>query len=288
MDQPVSILDAVRDLTREEYELFRRLVYEKSGINLGDQKMQLVRARLGKRIREGGFRSYRAYYEYVRRDTTGRELCDLLDAISTNTTHLFREKQHFDFLAQALKEWTDDRPWRAAHRQVRLWSAACSSGEEPYSIAMTAHDALRACPELELKILATDISTRMLECAKAGLFEPHRVGTVPEAFRRRYLARVQHDGQSYLQITPELRRVITFARFNLMDEAYPFRHRFDVIFCRNVMIYFDRATQQNLVAKLVRHLQPGGYLLIGHSESLSAIEHPLTYVRPTVYRRPLP
>lgn len=278
--------ETVCDLTHKEYNLFRRLIYEKSGINLGDQKTQLVRARLGKRIRSGGFRSYRAYYEHVKNDASGQELCTLIDAISTNTTHLFRQKQHFDFLAQTLKTWTADRKWYAGRRDVRIWSAACSSGEEPHSIAMTAHDALRSHPSLNLKILATDISTRILERAKAACYESHRLGTVPDAFRRRYLVRVQRDGQELMQISPELRRLIAFARFNLMADRFPFRHQFDLIFCRNVMIYFDRPTQQTLVSKFVRHLRPGGYLLIGHSESLNPIEHSLTYVRPTIYQKP--
>jgi len=282
----MGVLQDIRELTREEYQLFRRLVYEQSGINLGDHKMQLVRARLGKRLRAGGFRSYRAYYEYVKNDKSGRELCYLIDAISTNTTHLFREKQHFDFMTEALRRWLRDSKWRSAHRQLRIWSTACSSGEEPHSIAMAADDVLRSAPEIELKILATDISTRMLDRARAGLYEIHRLGTVPEAFRRRYFTRVRHKGQVFARLCPELQRCITFARLNLMAPEFPFRRPFDFIFCRNVMIYFDRPTQQALVSKLVRHIRPGGYLMIGHAESLNALEHPLTYVRPTIYQRP--
>ncbi len=280
------LTDSVRDLTAEEYELFRRLVYEQSGINLGEEKMQLVRARLGKRLRAGGFASYRAYYEHVRRDASGRELCGLIDAISTNTTHLFREQQHFEFLGQVLKAWTAESAWRARRREVRIWSAACSSGEEAYSIAMTAHDALSMCGGIELKILATDISTNVLARARAGTYEPHRLGTVPESFRRRYFTTAGQRGAGLVQIVPELQRLITFARLNLVTDRFPFRHQFDFIFCRNVMIYFDRATQRELVNRIAGHIRPGGYLLIGHSESLNSIVHPLTYVRPTTYQRP--
>jgi chemotaxis protein methyltransferase CheR len=247
--------------------------------------MQLVRARLGKRLREGNFRSYREYYNYVVNDTSGEELCGLLDAISTNTTHLFRESQHFDLLRNIVARWASDRAKRATNRTLRIWSAGCSSGEEPYSLVMVAHDVLRNHPTLELKILATDLSIRMLSRAKLGIFEPHRVGTVPPALKNRYLLEMQQDGQAVLQVTPELRRLVTFARFNLMSPSFPFRHRFDVIFCRNVMIYFDRPTQQSLVNKFVSHLQDGGYFMIGHSESLSGTEHPLSYVEPTVYRK---
>ena len=274
-----------KDLTREEYELFRRLVYAKSGINLGDQKMQLVRARLGKRVRSGGFPSFRAYYDHVERDQTGEELCRLLDAISTNTTHLFREIRHFKLLHEILKGWLENKSWRSNNDSIRIWSAGCSSGEEPYSLAMVAHAALAGYPSVGLRILATDLSVQMLSRAKVGLFEAHRVGTVPPEYKNRYLQKVQEDGQPFLQVVPELRQLIKFSRFNLMSEKFPFRHGFHIIFCRNVMIYFDRGTQETLVNKYAQHLLHGGHLMIGHSESLNGLSHPLSYVEPTVYRK---
>ncbi len=275
----------IKDLTRGEYELFRKLVYNKSGINLGDQKMQLVRARLGKRLREKGMGSFKQYYDHVVDDPSGEELCGLLDSISTNTTHLFREPRHFDFLKKMIAQWASDTLRCGGEKILRVWSAACSSGEEPYSIAMLAQEALREHPGFELKILATDISIQMLSKAKLGLFEAHRVGTVPPALKNRYLVKKADAGGQMLQIAPELRKVVTFARFNLMSESFPFRHGFHVIFCRNVMIYFDRPTQEALVNKFATHLQVGGYLLIGHSESLNGVEHPLAYVEPTIYRK---
>lgn len=276
----------IQDLTRDDYELFRRMVYAHSGINLGDQKMQLVRARLGKRVRSGGFKSFREYYRHVENDPSGQELCSLLDAISTNTTHLFREIRHFKLLADILTKILEDRKWRSEHKTIRIWSAACSSGEEPHSIAMVAHHALQGHPTIALKILATDISLQMLSRAQLGIYDTHRVGTVPAEFRQRYLKKIQgEDGHPCLQLVPELRRLISFSRFNLMTPTFPFRHGFDVIFCRNVMIYFDRTTQQTLVNKLAQQLRPGGYLMIGHSESLNNLAHPLSYVEPTVYRK---
>lgn len=278
------ITDTIRELTDKEYELFRALVYEKTGINLGGQKQQLVRARLGKRLRAGSFQSYREYYEFVKNDETGNELCALIDAISTNTTHLFREKQHFDFLAQALKDWLAEPAWRTRNDPLRIWSAGCSSGEEPYSIAMTVDDVVCAAGGFPWKILATDISTKVLGHARQGIYEAHRLGTVPDALRRRYFARI--DGERMLmQVSPQLRSRISFARFNLMLERFPFRHGFHFIFCRNVMIYFDRPTQQTLVNRFAEHIRPGGYLIIGHSESLNSLQHPLQYVRPTVYQK---
>ncbi len=275
----------INDLTRREYEIVRKLVYAKSGINLGDQKMQLVRARLGKRVRQGGFGSFGEYIRHVERDQTGEELCSLLDAISTNTTHLFREIRHFHLLRETIQRWASSKEWRARNDTVRIWSAACSSGEEPHSIVMVVADVLRAYPGLNVKILASDLSTQMLARAQLGLYEPHRVGTVPADLKTRYLKKVRHEGKSMLQVVPELRRLITFARFNLMTPTFPFRRGFHIVFCRNVMIYFDRETQTKLVNKIAYALQPGGLLLIGHSESLNGIDHPMTYVEPTVYRR---
>ncbi len=279
------MITEVRDLTRQDYELFRKLVYEKSGINLGDQKMQLVRARLGKRVRQDGFPSFRAYYEHVANDPTGVELSELLDAISTNTTHLFREPKHFEFLHAQLTQWASDSKWRHQHRTVRIWSAACSSGEEPHSIAMTAFDALGKYPNLELRILATDISSPMLTRAQRAVYDMHRVGTVPREYQLRFLKKVVVDGQQCLQLAPELRRLIKVTRFNLMNKTFPFRNRFDIIFCRNVMIYFDRPTQETLVRKLTANLHEDGVLLIGHSESLTNLKHELGYVQPTIYRK---
>ena len=279
------IVDKVKDLTTGEYQLFRKLIYAKSGINLGDQKMNLVRARLGKRVRAGGFGSFHEYYRHVEEDATGAELCTLLDSISTNTTHLFREIRHFHLLRELVLGWIADQSWRRGRDALRIWSAGCSSGEEPHSVAMTAHDALGRSPSVQLKILATDISTQMLAKAKLGRYDTHRVGTVPPDLRARYLQKVQADGQVYLQVTPELMGTITFTRFNLMMPTFPFRHGFDVIFCRNVMIYFDRPTQKTLVNKFAQHLRPGGYLMIGHSESLNNVGHSLAYVEPTVYRK---
>ena len=279
----MSSTDTVPELTKAEYALFRDLVYQHAGINLGDQKMHLVRARLGKRMREGGFKSYREYYNFVKGDTSGQELTILIDLISTNTTYLFREPRHFDFLRKTTEEWIRDK--RRKHHPIRIWSAGCSSGDEPYTIAMVMDDLARRHSGLEFKILATDISTRVLAKAREGIFEAQRVAKVPAAFKKRYLVPAREMGDNYFQIHPDLRRLVRFARLNLMDQRFPFRSKIDIIFCRNVMIYFDRPTQERLVARFSAVLADGGYLLIGHSESLNNVRHPLTYVMPTIYRK---
>jgi len=278
------MITEAKDLTKREYQLIAALVYEKSGINLGDQKMQLVRTRLNKRLREGNFRTFREYYQFVKEDESGRELTALIDAISTNTTHLFRENKHFEFLAERFDEWLS--PEARRREPIRIWSAGCSSGEEPYSIAITAREALERNRRGQVKILATDISTRVLAKAQEGVFDAERLATVPKSYRRKYFQRKGPRDAERFEIVPAVRELITFARFNLMTPQFPFRNPFDVIFCRNVMIYFDKPTQEGLVRRYAHALRPGGYLLIGHSESLNSISHELAYVAPTIYRKP--
>ncbi len=279
-----NILD-IKDLTPKEYEYIRRLVYAKSGINLGEQKMHLVRSRLGKILRKKQIQSFKEYCELVERDPTGEELSQLLDAISTNTTFLFRENKHFEFLARTLTEWVGNSKWVAGNSPVRLWSAACSSGDEPYSIAMVADDILRKSGGIDFKILATDLSTQMLSRAKLGIFDEERLKNVPKPYLSRYMTKLKQDREGFHQIVEPLRKKVTFSRFNLMSETFPFKHGFHVVFCRNVMIYFDKQTQEVLVNKIARQLRPGGYLMIGHSESLNGVHHPLKYVAPTIYQR---
>ncbi len=273
------------DLTPREYELFRKLVYEQAGINLGPNKAQLVRTRLARRLRELGCESFSEYYTIVTSDKSGQELCRLLDAISTNTTYLFREMHHFEFMRKLLDTWLADAKWRNRYPTLRIWSAACSSGEEAYSIAMVLHERLEHERGVSFKILGTDISTRMLARAQQAIYSLEQVKNVPPALRSRYLRTVQHNGKKAVQVVPELRQKITWARFNLMAPTFPFRNPFQIIFCRNVMIYFDRPTQEALVRKMHRHLIDGGYLFVGHSESLTNIDHPFEQVEPAIYRR---
>ncbi len=271
-----------QELTVQEYRLLRDHVYAQCGINLGDQKMQLVRARLGKRLRALGFTRFGQYYEHVKADQSGDELTRLLDLISTNTTHFYREHKHFDYLRERVAEWSR----RPSPRCLRIWSAGCSSGEEPYTIAMVVDDVIRAQQGLQAKILATDLSTRVLHQATRGVYPIDRAANLPAALRQRYLNRVRGgEGEDCVAVSDALKRCVTFARFNLMTPTFPFRNPFDVIFCRNVMIYFDAATQAGLIHRFARCLAPGGILLIGHSESLHNLSQPLRYVAPTIYQK---
>ncbi len=266
-------------LSSDEFEQFRALVYQESGISLNDNKKSLIVSRLAKRVRALGLESFQAYYDLVVGDPGGDEFTHMLDLISTNKTDFFREPKHFEFLRDEIL------PNLNTTKQVRIWSSACSSGEEPYTIGMVLFDGVAAPAQWDFKILASDISTRVLSHAAAGLYEEDRVkGLSSDLVRRHFLkGRGAHAG--WLKVKPHLSDMIRFRRINLMDERYPIKSPLDVIFCRNVMIYFDRPTQERLMAKFYRYLKPGGYLFIGHSESLQWVEHSFKTVAPTIYRK---
>jgi chemotaxis protein methyltransferase CheR len=272
-------LDAppLRPLTQREFEQFSHLARNTFGLDLRAGKEALVAARLGKVAGKLRMRSYREYYEYVLADRTGQALLAMVEALTTNHTAFLREPAHFEFLAKvAVTEWR-------GRNRIRLWSAACSSGEEPYSAAFCLLDSLS--PAAAIEILATDISSRVLEAAANGVYAAEKLRDVPRHWLSRYLLRGHGHAEGLYRIKPEVQRLVRFERLNLIE---PFRNRepFSVIFCRNVMIYFDRPTQESLVSRAAALLEPGGYFFIGHSESLSSIEQPLEYVCPAVYRKP--
>jgi chemotaxis protein methyltransferase CheR len=248
------------------------------GINLHDGKRELVRARLAKRLRTLGLTDFEQYLELVRHDASGNELVAMLNALSTNLTSFFREADHFAYLAERVL------PRLAAGGRLRLWSAGCSSGEEPYSMAMTLAESLGDPGKRDVRILATDLSTSVLARAAEGVYGADRVDTLPPGYLGKYFTpRGDRHARSY-QVSGPLRDLITFARLNLM-EKWPMKGPFDVIFCRNVMIYFDKPTQSRLIGRFHEILSPGGTLCIGHSESLAGVRHDFRYVQPTVYEK---
>lgn len=259
------------------FNKFRQLVYDKSGISLGPGKEALVSARVGKRMRALNIEDPRQYLVYVMEDRTGNELVHLLDAISTNVTSFFREGNHFTFLEQVLQQW------RAKNqRRFRFWSAACSTGEEPYSMAITLLEALGR-QDVDIKILATDISTRVLEKSKGGRYGADKVRTVPAVLRDRYFDAVRERGELHYTVKPILRDQISFARINLSAPPFPMQGPFDAVFCRNVMIYFDNTVRSNLLNEIHRLLKPGGYLFVGHAESLTGMMAAFKTVQPSTY-----
>ena len=258
-----------------------RLVYEKSGIALHAGKRALVSARLQKRLRQTGVASFRDYVQLLQADTSGDEVTAMLDAITTNHTSFFREPQHFDYLERVVLPPLRDR---SRVTPILGWSAACATGEEPYSIALTAARALGEDTARRLRLLASDLSSRAVTRASAGIYRADRLADLPRHLVLKHFQKGSGVPQGCLQVSPQVRQLIEFRRLNLLHPAPP-GPPFDFIFCRNVMIYFDRAAQQRVIDTLERRLAPGGHLFVSHSEGLNGLRHGLTWVAPAIYRR---
>ena len=269
----------VRPLTPGEFEKIRRLAHEKFGLDLKQGKQELVSARLGKILRSSGFHTFGEYYDHVAADRTGEALTALIDALTTNYTSFMREPAHFEFLRRTLA------PELGGRSGARIWSAACATGEEPYSIAMCLSEELDAAQLSGLRILASDISTQALETARRGIYAAERVKDLPAGWLQKYFLRGTGKWSGACRVRPELRGRIEFRSINLTEPLSDIP-LCAVIFCRNVMIYFDKPTQEDLVRRLADRLEPGGYLFTGHSESLLGGRDCLEYVRPAIYRRP--
>lgn len=263
-------------MDRKVFDRFRRLVYDKSGIALSDQKEALVSARVSKRMRTLNLADYGAYCDYAASDPTGQEIVHLIDAISTNVTSFYREPEHFTFLSEAITKWAE-----SGQRRFRLWCAAASTGEEPYTITITLQECLGS--GVDVKLLATDISTRVLEKCHIGKYEERKVQTVPGHLRERYFTRTKEDGEVFYTAKNSIRNLISFKRLNLSTPPFPMRGPLDVVFCRNVMIYFDNTVRGKLLDEIHRLLRPGGYLLVGHAESLTGMMSSFKTVKPSVY-----
>lgn len=264
---------SVPKIQAKTFQKVCEMLYRLSGIVLRTGKEDLVQSRLAKRLRATHLSSYEEYLELVAKDPN--ELSFMVDVLTTNKTNFFREPAHFDFMTdQLVPRWNRDP------RPVRIWSAACSTGEEPYTIAMTMVD---ASPELakRTRVLCTDLASHVLSKAKAATYRRDAAGDVPKELLSKHFEAV---GKNELRVKPALREMVRFARLNLLDE-WPMKGPFQLIFCRNVMIYFDKETQLQLAERFRAMLEPGGYLFIGHSESLGLTGHGLRYVQPAVYQR---
>jgi len=271
------------NLSNREYQLISQLVHDRFGINLGEQKRNLIVGRLQKVLRSGGFESFMDYYRHVVEDPTGRALLVLVDRISTNHTFFFREKDHFDFLSSRVLPQVVDDLRKKGKRDIRIWCAGCSSGEEPYTLAMVLNQYFSSSfSNMDIGILATDISLSVLEKASTGVYTSGQMSEVPPLYRQKYFTTLGDGGW---MVKPDLKKMVFFRRLNLMREDYPFKGRFQVIFCRNVMIYFDDATRQALVGRFHRYIEPGGYLFIGHSESLGRSNGLFRFIKPAIYQK---
>jgi chemotaxis protein methyltransferase CheR len=268
-------LESVRPLGKEEFEHFRQLAHSTFGLDLKPGKEELVTARLRRLVRSNGFDSYEDYYRHVVKDRTGEALAAMIDALTTNHTSFLRESDHFEFLRQTIL------PGLAKRDSIEIWSAACSTGEEVWTLACMLNDAL---PSRNFRICASDISRKALRLASQACYSPDRCQGVPSAWLSRYFTAEKGPAKEY-RVAAGIRSQVTFQRLNLL-ESYHWPRPFPVIFCRNVMIYFDSDTQEKVVRKLADFLEPGGYLFVGHAESLTRVSHRLEYVRPAVYRKP--
>jgi chemotaxis protein methyltransferase CheR len=268
-------IDPMRPLAPQEFEQIRQLAHRTFGLDLKSGKEELVSARLRKLVRSGGFGSFHDYYRSIVQDRTGKSLLAMIDALATNHTSFLREPDHFQFLRDQVV------PGLGARDPIEIWSAACSTGEEVWTLAMVLAEAL---PNRRIRISASDISNKALGFAQRAVYPVERCHGVSAAWLSRYFAAEGRPPVSY-QVAPALRAQVEFRRVNLV-ESYCWPHAFPVIFCRNVMIYFDRETQERVIAGLTQHLEPGGYLFVGHAESLTRVSHSLEYVKPAVYRKP--
>jgi len=281
----------VRDLTGlrisdKDFDRFAALIYEQCGIKMPPHKRSMLEARLRKRLRVLELESYEAYREYLfSSDGMHAELINMIDVVTTNKTDFFREPRHFDFMVQNALPHLLPTTGAGIDRPLRLWSAGCSSGEEPYTIAMVLDDFNWQGKKISYEILATDISTQVLEKARLGIYHHDKIEPVPDAFRKRYLLRSKNPDSPQVRIVPALRERLKFGRINFMDDKYEVGEAKDIIFCRNVIIYFDRATQERFLDRLCRCLRPGGYLFMGHSETLSGMPLPLRQLAPAVYQK---
>jgi chemotaxis protein methyltransferase CheR len=273
-------------LSDKEFELFKELIYKTSGISLASSKKELVKARLSKRLTKTGIGTFEQYYKFVtKHDKNGEELVHLLDSISTNKTDFFREGKHFDFLNTKLLPDLIQKKEKVKNKTIRVWCAASSSGEEPYTLAITILNHINPNDGWNIKILATDISTKILQRAIRGIYTIDSLKGISPAIVSAHFKRVVIDKSNCFQAKDHLKKIITFRRFNLMTPNFPFRNPFDFIFCRNVMIYFDTETQHKLILKFYNCLPKDGYLFIGHSETLARKTHGFKYTQPAVYQK---
>lgn len=263
-------------ISAPEFQRLRQLAYSHFGLDLRPGKETLVESRLRKRLTQLGCRKFGEYLDRVVSDSSGDELGLLIDALTTNFTSFLREPDHFEFLTRAILPALQKRP------ALQIWCAGCATGEEPYSILFAVSE---QAPAKRIQILATDISTRALEVAQRGVYAGEKVDSLPLPWKAKYFQKGDGQWAGHFRVKPVYRAMIEFRRLNLME---PFSElpRFPVIFCRNVMIYFDRPTQSDLVKRFADRLEPGGFLLIGHSEGLFSAQGKLDYVRPATYRRP--
>jgi chemotaxis protein methyltransferase CheR len=286
MHQGALTREVEKGISNCDFARLSSLIYDKCGIKMPDVKRTMLEARLGKRLKSLGLYSFGDYCNFLfSREGMERELLPMIDLVTTNKTDFFREPAHFDHMSlKVLPEWVN-KSENLSERKLKVWSAGCSTGEEPYTLAMVLNEFALEHPGFDYSVLATDISTRVLETAVTAVYDEEKIEPVPQPLKRKYLLRSKERSCATVRIVPELRAKVRFRRLNFMDADFGIADRFDIIFCRNVVIYFDRPTQERLLNKFCTHLAADGYVFMGHSETLNGLNIPLVMVHPTVYRK---
>ena len=275
--------NSLMTISDSEFTRLRDLIYQRFGINLTEQKRSLLVGRLQKLMRQLNLSTFSAYFEHLDNDKTEAGLSKLVDLISTNHTYFNREKDHFDYFSETALPTVIDRLKKQNRKDLRIWCAGCSSGEEPYTLLMLMMEYLGAeYSSWDAGILATDISDRALTVARRGVYATDRVLQLPEPLRRKYFTAA---GQGEMAVVDKIKKEATFRRFNLMNTTFPFKKPFQMIFCRNVMIYFDQPTREALVSRYHKHTEAEGYLFIGHSETLGRSQTLYRYLKPALYQK---
>lgn len=271
-------------ISEKEFAMLTEYIHSEYGIELKKEKQLLLMGRLHKLLVELGFDSFTDYYDYLISDKTGEASSVLIDKVSTNHTFFMREPEHFEYFKNTVLPYLKKKKGEQKNHDIRLWCAASSTGEEPYTLAMIMADFFG--PEAHLwdkKLLATDISNKVLAVAKKGIYEKDRLQVLPPNWKLRYF---QNHDSNQMMVVDEIKKEVIFRRFNLMTPTFVFKKKFDVVFCRNVMIYFDQATKDRLVEKIYNYTEPGGYLFIGHAESLNLKQTNYKFIMPAVYQKP--
>lgn len=286
-DSGIKSEQARKVMSDGDFDRLSEFISAHCGIKMPRGKKVMLEARLGKRLRSVGAASFHDYCNYLFNAEGGeKELVHMIEAVTTHKTDFFREPAHFEFLTNTILPEHINSAGAGPGNIFRVWSAGCSSGEEPYTLAMVLFEFASQNNGFSFSILATDISTQILEKARRGIYEEDRIVTVPMSLKKKYILRSKDPKKGVIRMAPELRSLIRYEKLNLMAEHYELREPpLDVIFCRNVIIYFDRPTQERLINRFCRYLKPNGYLILGHSESVHGLEVPLNRVSSTIYRK---
>ena len=273
-------------MSDKDFKRLSQFIGSSCGIRLPPAKKTMLEGRLRKRLRALGIESFEKYCEFLFSPGGSQsEYIHMIDAVTTNKTDFFREPDHFDYLFERVLPELVRLHGVGVRKKFNAWSAACSTGEEPYTLAMVLSEFAGSCPGFNFSVLGTDISTAVLEKARSGIYEHERVIPIPLMLRKKYLLKSKQKDKGLVRIAPRLRNLVRFGRLNFLEEQYRIDEPMAIVFCRNVLIYFDRPTQEKLVKRLSQHLMSGGYLFVGHSESLHGMDLPLVQTATTIYRK---